>query len=155
MNTANVLTMTVNLPAAKYPSAEAQMSFYDRLKTRLEAIPGVESIAFAIPFRREAHWPSRTSLLALRPSTSERRPTLRALVISPGYFRTMGAAVLAGREFNDADDASGIPVVIVNQQFATRFWPEKTPRQTSSTVRRHDAGRVADRGGRRVEHRSK
>jgi putative ABC transport system permease protein len=61
------------------------------------------------------------------PVDAQRRPTLSALIVSPGYFRTLGAAVRSGREFTDSDDASGIPVVIVNQRFATTFWPGEDP----------------------------
>jgi predicted permease len=57
------------------------------------------------------------------PVEEPRRPTVSALVIGPGYFRTLGAAVLSGREFRDADGVSGEPVVIVNQRFASRSWP--------------------------------
>ena len=47
VNADNVLIAALNLPSAKYPLPEARISFYDRLQTRLEAIPGVESIAIA------------------------------------------------------------------------------------------------------------
>ena len=47
VNTANVLTMTINLPHAKYPKPEAQIEFYERLSKRLEAIPGVEGVALS------------------------------------------------------------------------------------------------------------
>jgi putative ABC transport system permease protein len=47
--------------------------------------------------------------------------------ISPGYFRTLGARLLSGREFNDADAASGVPVAIVNQLLAAQFWPGEDP----------------------------
>jgi putative ABC transport system permease protein len=127
VNTGNVLTMYITLPVAKYPLPEMQMSFYDRLKTRLETIPGVESIAFsdtqptgyarALPYE-----------LAGAPRVDEqRRPTISTLIVSPDYFRTLGAGVLSGREFNDADDASSSPVGIVNQRFATTYWPGEDP----------------------------
>jgi putative ABC transport system permease protein len=123
VNPANVLTMYVTLPVATYPRPEAQISFYDRLKTRLETIPGVESIAFS-------HIPPTGYALTLPyelagapPVDEQRRPALSAVIISAGYFHTLGAAVRSGREFTDSDDASGVPVVIVNQRFATTFWP--------------------------------
>jgi putative ABC transport system permease protein len=47
--------------------------------------------------------------------------------ISPEYFRTVGAKLLSGREFNDADAASGVPVAIVNQLLAAQFWPGEGP----------------------------
>ena len=122
VNPANLLTINVNLLATKYPSAETQIAFYDRLRTRLEAIPGVESIAFANSGptagvgRISYELPG--ALLA-----EQRRATVSALTISAGYFRTLGATVLAGREFTDADGASELPVAIVNQRFATECWP--------------------------------
>ena len=127
VTTTDVFTIGVNLPTEKYPSAEAQIAFYDRLKPRLEAIPGVESITFSntIPT-----WGALTLPYELpgAPLVDEqRRPTLSALIVASGYFRTMGAAVLAGREFTDADVASGVPVVIVNQRFAATIWPGEAP----------------------------
>ncbi len=47
VNTANVLGGTLNLPSDKYPRPEDKISFFDRLLTRLEAMPGVESVATA------------------------------------------------------------------------------------------------------------
>ena len=47
VTTENILTVAIDLPAAKYPDEDAWVSFYDRLKARLEAIPGVESVAIA------------------------------------------------------------------------------------------------------------
>jgi ABC-type antimicrobial peptide transport system permease subunit len=49
------------------------------------------------------------------------------VAIGPDYFRTLGATVLAGREFRDSDGVSGVPVVVVNQRFASRHWPGEDP----------------------------
>ncbi len=130
VKTANILTMNLEPPVARYPRAEARISFFDRLKTRLEAIPGVESVAIAdvLPTFRTRRFPYE--LAGVPPSSSregERRPTLSALTIGPGYFRTLGAALLSGREFNDADGVSGVPMALVNQRFAARFWPGEDP----------------------------
>jgi predicted permease len=54
-------------------------------------------------------------------------PKLSTLKISPSYFRTLRAPVVAGRAFTDADDASALPVAIVNQLFARQFWPRLDP----------------------------
>jgi putative ABC transport system permease protein len=47
--------------------------------------------------------------------------------VGPGYFRTMGTVVLAGREFTDADTLSSPKVGIVNQEFARKFFGGKNP----------------------------
>jgi predicted permease len=123
VKTTNLLTAEMTLTAARYPRAEAQISFYDRLKTRLEAIPGVQSVAIADspPAAGSRHFPYE---LAGTPQVDKGlRPKISTLVIGSGYFRTLGAAVFSGREFNDADGVSGIPVAIVNQRFASKYWP--------------------------------
>ncbi len=56
---------------------------------------------------------------------SDRR--LGVVAISPDYFRTLGATVLAGRSYTDADGASGMPVVIVNKRLADNAWPGENP----------------------------
>jgi predicted permease len=112
-----------NLLAFRYPDATARFSFYDRLKTRLEAVPGVESVALAssIPL----YGASRLSyeLEGASPADEQSRPTLSAVTVGPGYFRTVGAAMLSGRDFNETDGFSAPLVAIVNQRFARRFWP--------------------------------
>jgi putative ABC transport system permease protein len=123
VNTTNILTALLKVPDATYPQA----SFFARLKTRLEAIPGVESIAIAntIPTAGSLKFPYE--LAGATQLEEQRRPKLSALLISPAYFRTLGSTVLSGREFNNADGASGIPVVIVNRWFADKYWPQENP----------------------------
>jgi predicted permease len=127
VKTANILTMSINLPPARYSGEEAQIFFYERLAARLEALPEVESVAIAkaIPTGSPAKLPYE---LAGAPFANEQSlPMISALVAGPGYFRTLGARLLSGREFQDLDDASGVPVAIVNQRFASQYWPGENP----------------------------
>ena len=127
VRTANTLVMGLNLPKAKYPTRETQIAFFDRLEARLEAIPGVDSTS---------NGPIPT--LAVRGGTAyelgggavvdgSSRPTIPVAPIGPDYFRTLGVAVSAGREFNLFDGVSGSPVVVVNQRFARQHWPGADP----------------------------
>lgn len=127
VRTVNILTALFVLPDAKYPRAEARMAFYHRLKTRLEAIPGVESIAIADWFPTWGATRLPYEFAGKPPMDEQRRPILSALVISPAYFQTLGATVLAGRGFDDTDGASSVPVVIVNKRFAASYWPGENP----------------------------
>ncbi len=121
----NLLGAAINLPAARYPRPEDRISFYDRLTARLASMPGVESVAMA------ENLPSFGSAklsyeLAGVPPPGE-HPKVSALSISPSYFQTMKASLLSGREFHQSDDASGSPVLIVNQMLANQFWPGEDP----------------------------
>jgi putative ABC transport system permease protein len=124
---ANILSAQVGLPIKRYPRAESQLSFFDRLTTRLSAIPGVESVALVsvIPTLNGRRMPY--DLASVEPVAEQRRPTVPVLTITPNYFGTLGAAVRSGRAFNDADGGSGVPVAIVNQRFANEHWPGKDP----------------------------
>ena len=124
-NTANVLGGSVNLPSEKYPRPEDKISFFDRLMTRLEAMPGVESVATADALPASGSLKFSYQLAGDAPE--ERRRKLSTLKISPTYFKVVKAAMLSGREFNDADILSAAPVAIVNQLFASTYWPGEDP----------------------------
>ena len=127
VKTENVLTMDLGLPEARYPDAQQLVSFYDRAKMHLEAIPGVESVAIARALPTSGSGKLTYELAGAQESDPQRRPILSALTIGPDYFRTLGAAVLSGREFRDDDAPSGLAVAIVNQQFASAHWPGQDP----------------------------
>jgi predicted permease len=125
---ANILTAFLNLPDASYPGAEARIRFHQDLRTRLAASPAVESIAItdSLPASSARHL--SYELAGALPPGRRNRPQLGALVVSPGYFRTLGVAVVSGREFEAADGVSGPPVALVNQRFANQNWPGEDPR---------------------------
>jgi len=127
VRTANILTAAVRLPIARYPDPQAQIAFFEQLTTRLKSVPGVRSVALtdSLPGLYAPRLPYE--LAGAPPAGGQRRPTLPALAVGPDYFRALGGVVLSGREFNDFDGASGVPVVIVNQSFASRFWPGEDP----------------------------
>jgi hypothetical protein len=48
-------------------------------------------------------------------------------IVSPDYFSTLRIPLRAGRSFTDRDDAAGLPVAIINDDMAARFWPKQSP----------------------------
>ena len=126
VNSTNLLTASLELPNGKYPSGESKLAFYDRLKTRLEAIPGVEALAMG---DRPGQGSRKRfyELAGVEDQHEDRRPMLALLSIGPDYFRALGTALVSGREFNNADGVSGVPAAIVNQRFASQHWPGENP----------------------------
>jgi len=124
-NTANVLGGSLNLPSERYPRPEDRISFFDRLLTHLEVMPGVESVATADAYPASGSLKFSYQLAGDAPE--ERHRKLSTLKISPAYFRVVRATMLSGREFNDADVLSSAPVAIVNQLFASTYWPGEDP----------------------------
>ncbi len=127
VHTANITTMLLSLPQDRYHGPAAQVDFFDRLKARLDATPGVESIAIASQLPAATLRSLPYEIAGTPPVDSQRRPTVSALTIGPAYFSTLDAAVRSGRDFNDFDGVSGAPVAIVNQRFAAMHWPGEEP----------------------------
>jgi putative ABC transport system permease protein len=126
INENNVLTMRLPLPEGKYPKPNDQVLFHERLRPRLQSIPGVQWVAISnfLPTGGSSPFPYE---LEGAPSESQRRPLLAALVISADYFRVMDVRPLAGRTFTEDDGAVGPPVVIVNERFASKAWRGSSP----------------------------
>ncbi|MGH9667776.1 MAG: ABC transporter permease, partial [Bryobacteraceae bacterium] len=121
VNPSNVLTMSVDLPSAKYPLPGGPIEFQQHLKGRLESVPGVESVAFSSGLPGNG-WmmfaPSIAYELEGAPIEARKRPRIDSLVIGPDYFRVLEVRPAAGRAFTAADGAAGVPVMIVNQACA-------------------------------------
>ena len=122
VSTANVLTMHVNLPQAKYPRPADETEFHRELKARLDSLPGVESTGLV------SHLPFGGSLALaceLEGTTSDpgHLPRVGAITATAGYFSVMQVSPRRGRLLTESDRASGIPVVAVNETFAEKFWP--------------------------------
>ncbi len=130
-NPRHVLSMVVSSPGVSDRAV-----FYQELLHRVRSLPGVES-AGAIN-----HLPLAGDMWSLSVLSegyvSDAPPVAVYRVTLPGYFQTMGLPLVAGRDFTDHDAASSPRVVIVNETFARRFWPNQTA--LGKRIRRGDAG---------------
>ncbi|HEY6613146.1 MAG TPA: FtsX-like permease family protein, partial [Vicinamibacterales bacterium] len=123
----NLLVTRVTLPPSRYAEAKSRVAFFEGLSARVEALPGVESVALAhtIPtdrLRRVAYEVSGVPPAGAA-IDDQQRPTVSALVAGPSYFATLGAPIVEGREFTLFDGAASAPVVVVNERFASSTWP--------------------------------
>jgi putative ABC transport system permease protein len=57
----------------------------------------------------------------------DRKPFAGYMIVSPGFFKTVGAPLLRGREFIDSDTAKSPPVTIINEAMAKKYWPGEDP----------------------------
>ncbi len=122
----NVVVALLSLTGDRYRTGDAQTAFFDALAARVGTIPGVESVSVgALPGGGAQRIPYETEGTA--PTDDQRRPRLWGSTIGPGYFATLGVSLLSGRDFNDTDRPSALPVLIVNERFANRHWPGQDP----------------------------
>ncbi len=130
-----VTTATVRLAGPRYATDEQRAAFFQRLTAQLNSLPGVKSASAInhLPLGGDV-WTFGFTVEG-RPATPEaERPSAVYRVVRPDYFRTMGAALLKGRDFTERDDANSPGVVIVNEALARRQWPGEEPLGKRITV---------------------
>jgi putative ABC transport system permease protein len=120
----NVLTFVVGVPEAKYPT-DKQAQFYRNLVGRIESLPGVVAASAVIPLPLSGDRFSISFETEGRPVAKGDQPSADFFVIGANYFKTLGISQLKGRDFTERDDNNAPGVIIVNQAFARKFFPNE------------------------------
>jgi putative ABC transport system permease protein len=126
-DTHNILTATVELPDARYPKPEQAAAFYQTLLDRVKAMPGVEAVSAVVPQPLSGDMMMISFDIEGRNIPKGERPVSHFRSISLDYFSVMKIPLLAGRAFTERDDAHSPGVVIVNETFAKRHFPNENP----------------------------
>jgi putative ABC transport system permease protein len=122
----NLLTFVVGIPEVKYPTAK-QAKFYQDLVGRIGRLPGVRSASSTIPLPLSGNAFSLSFETEGRPMAKGDQPSADFFAIEENYFKTLGASILKGRDFTERDTKQSPPVIIVNQAFARKFFPNEDP----------------------------
>jgi putative ABC transport system permease protein len=120
----HLLTFTFDLPEARYSTVQ-QVKFYDGLLRRLDALPGVRRAAAIIPLPLNGRQILVTFSIVGHPTSPGDEPSAGFRSISPGYFRLMRIPLLEGREFDEQDTRNSAPVMVVNEAFAEKYFPQQ------------------------------
>jgi predicted permease len=122
---ASVLAVSFDLETQGY-SKEGRQTFERTLLERAASTPGVVSAALAeiLPLAGRAIGDS------VAPEGQEAADGEAGMTftnaVSPGYFRTLGIPLVAGRDFQDSDRPGAAKVTVINELLARRFWPTGT-----------------------------
>jgi putative ABC transport system permease protein len=146
-----VQILRVSIPEAQIREPERVMRAQNDMIDKLAAIPGVTSVAFANGAPLEG-FNSNDLIYAedKQYSVGEIPPLRRFRFVSPGYFRTTGTPLLAGRDFTWTELYDKRNVAIVSQNFAREMWGDpnsalgKRLRQSQENPWREIVGVVAD-----------
>jgi putative ABC transport system permease protein len=128
VRSAGVLTAQLTMPIAVYPDADARRAFMDGLMPAVEGLPGVRD-ASAINILPLSHgsW-TRSVTLEGEPTGPDAPVHVPYYAAArPGYFRTIGLARRAGRDFTLRDGKGAPLVAIVSETAARMFWPGRDP----------------------------
>jgi predicted permease len=92
-----------------------------QLVERLRALPGVKSVSQA--HRQPLAGPAPSTAVQPEGAGEGARLSAQYNFVSPEYFDTLGIRVVRGRPFTAQEANSGVPVVVVSEATARRFWP--------------------------------
>lgn len=132
----NVLLAEIDLQPAGY-DAERGRRFHQALLDRLAALPGVAGVSLAEVAPLSGYSPADAIRL---PEAPDQDVEVDSNVVAPGYFETLGVAVLRGRGLTARDRVDTPGVVVVNESFVRKHFPRGEPLGRRITVIRSGQG---------------
>jgi putative ABC transport system permease protein len=121
-----MLSLVTTLPPTKYAEDADMERFREQVVAQVRDLPGVEAVASASGLPGTGA--SGTSYgLEGEDQPDGHRPTVAYRSVSPGYFAAMGATLVKGREFTQADRGDAPLVAVANEAFVRRHWKDGDP----------------------------
>ena len=123
----NVMTFQLAFSGSRYRTVDSVTNFLKDLRSNLAELPGTEAVGGVshLPLDEgkgnwySYYWADGAPANEQNTVMADHRSTL------PGYFRSLGATMLGGREFDDTDDARHTHVAIVDDTVAEQLWPSQ------------------------------
>jgi predicted permease len=124
--TSGLLTARIPLAATRYDTPEKRAGFFNAVGETVSALPGVEMATLARSLPTTANTFNTNMGVAGEPAPGPGDPgwSVQIQTVRPGYFETLGIALLRGRILSEQDNArSAAPVALVNETLVQSFWP--------------------------------
>jgi putative ABC transport system permease protein len=121
----SVLSFELSLSGKKYLEAQRR-GFYDQLLKRLETLPGVVAAGATSVLPMSNNNEGNTFEIVGRPPFEKGKgPGADSRIVTPGYFDAIGMLLRRGRDFTTGDNEQAPGVMIINETFARRFFPNQ------------------------------
>jgi len=119
--------LTFETPLLRYKDFDRRVAFVNAELEKVRAVPGVTHAGAISRIPLTVTENSRFYLLAGQSVDSFSKQIALTRVVSHGYFPTVGARLREGRFFETSDRKSESPAVLVNESFANRNYPGRSP----------------------------
>jgi len=127
-DTHNVLTMNLVVPNNKYSRPIDEIAFFDRVLSKVRALPGVVSAGLIDDLPLSGGGSHQPVAIEGRPvQAMSDQPEIDTRTITPGYFSAMHIPLRRGRDLSAADGPDRPAVVLISESMAKRFWPNEDP----------------------------
>src|SRR5881398_1070958 len=123
----NLWTGAITLPTSQYPDRPSRQRFVEQTLHELRSVPGLESATISgdIPLVGFSRYLYARGDHDVPPV--EKREIVPGHEVTPGYFKTWGVTLLAGRDFNEHDTADGQKVCLISQAGAKQVFSGENP----------------------------
>lgn len=125
-NAENLLTLRITLPRERYEFSDVSV-FFDRLVEEVSVMAGVTGAAVTSQFPPFEPFDGQFRVEGQGQAEGDRLPVTLTTIVSPDYPDVLGLRIVRGRSLTDEDDAATPPVVLVNETFARRYFPNDDP----------------------------
>jgi len=122
----NILITRLSLTGTRYSERERQIAFFQDLQERLKSRSDIRSAGLASALPTMGPQVSFVIQGRPRPAGGE-EPLARCTSANPSYFDTMVIPLRAGRLFTDRDTANSLPVALVSETLARKYWTAGNP----------------------------
>ena len=120
-----VQTLRISIPDSQVKDEGAVVHMEQAIRDRLAAVPGVASVALASTVTMTGDGWHDPLYAQDKAYTESQLPTLRLFkFVSPGFMKTMGGALIAGRDFTWTDAYEMRPVAMVSESLARELWSD-------------------------------
>ena len=121
----DVTAMEMSVQGTRFERTAVLGQMVQQATDELERVPGVEVAAATCSVPLEGGFAMPFTVVRMSPLNS--RGQARWISISPHYFDVLGIQVLRGRRFDDHDRQGSLPVVMINEAMAHKYWPNSDP----------------------------
>jgi putative ABC transport system permease protein len=120
-----LLTVRVSLPAGRHPEPDARLAVWERIAESVTGLPGVTAAGYASGRPPSTFGDTNNFDLEDRPTPEgQNQPVANWLISDAAYFQALGIPLLEGRLLTPEDQVSGESVVVVDEAWARRWFPE-------------------------------
>ncbi len=126
-DTSPLMTMRFYLPGAAYEVENAKARRVEEIVRRIEGLPGVVAAFGSNLVPMGGGGGGGRVIIEGRAVEQGKEPEIGVVGVTPHLRRTMGIALLKGREFTDTEGASHSPVAMINERMARVMWPDADP----------------------------
>jgi predicted permease len=117
-----VQTFRIAILDAHAPAPERVVRIEEEIMRKIEAIPGVSSVGLTGNIPMSGRGGENQVFVRDRTYTPGELPLRRYEYAAPGFFKTLGTPLVAGRDFTWSDTYNKVPIAIVSEKFAREYW---------------------------------